>query len=238
PKEKKIDQSNLLFFVQENIIWSKIKQTHTVPVGNELSMNFKFYIPTGIGLIGKNFSFTGNIEEKYYYKFYKEFFFKFRSILSLNYNNSNDYSHHLFVRGIKNNENTGFFNFITNLEMYFPVVDINMWGSASISFTTLAKFVLYLNIFVDFGLSIDNFDYYLENSLIRDFYPDKNSNYPFYYITDNYYFTPILTVGGGLRIYTYFLPFIIRVDVGVNLLKAIIKQDPTVDVIISFNDMF
>ncbi|HPO49610.1 MAG TPA: hypothetical protein PLO89_04730 [Spirochaetota bacterium] len=233
---EKINQSNLTFILHQRFVWSKIKQTQTVPVGNELISDFKFNIPSNIGDLGKIFRFTSKLEERFYYKFYKEFFFKIRGIFSLNYNSSSDFSGEPYIRGLKNGENTGFLNFLTNFEIYFPVVDVDMKAAADIVFTTTAKFVLYLNIFVDFGLGIENFKYFLENSIVRNLFP--TNDYPFYSISGDYYFVPSLTAGGGIRIYTFFLPFIIRLDVGVNILRAIIKQDPTVDVIISFNEIF
>lgn len=236
PIEESINQSNLLFFFNEKIVWSRIKQTNTVPVGNELSLDMKFYIPSSIGEIGKIFRFTSKLEEKFYYKFYKEFFLKVRGIVSLNYNSSSDYSGDPYIRGLKKNENTGFFNFITNFEIYFPAIDVYMKEAVAVEFKTKAKFVLYLNLFVDISLGIENFSYFLENNLIRDSY--IASNYLYYKINEQNYFIPNITTGGGLRIYTYFLPFIIRLDVGVNILKAIIKHEATLEVVVSFSDMF
>ena len=47
------------------------------------------------------------------------------------------------------------------------------------------------------------------------------------------------TVGAGLRIYPAFVHFIVRVDVGVNVLESIVFQrSPTVELVLSLNDLF
>lgn len=78
---------------------------------------------------------------------------------------------------------------------------------------------------------------------------DSNKNvyyvYPqqLHYLGSNNYLIPASTLGAGLRIYPYFLPFIIRFDVGFNLLKTIayagtIGAAQSFELIFSFNEMF
>ena len=60
------------------------------------------------------------------------------------------------------------------------------------------------------------------------------------FIGNNNYLLPTVTVGSGINIYSYFLPFIIRFDVAMNILKAASYQNAAgcFEIVLSFSEMF
>jgi hypothetical protein len=246
PEEILINRNNLFVNIGQEFRWNKLKQTATIPVGNLLSLATKFYLPTTIG-DGSEFKFKAHLEDKFYYKLFREFACKIRFFMAANYNISEDFSGDPYVRGFADNELTGWFALLANVEGYIPIVDVDLIkGPAIEPFKNPAKFVIYFVLFADGGFTIENYDNYLEgfdgrerrdhiaNSLNpKDPYGQK-------YLGYNNFLLPAISVGGGLQFQPYFLHFNLRVDVGVNLLKAIIYNKPqeSIEVSISFNQMF
>ncbi|OHD14028.1 MAG: hypothetical protein A2086_06285 [Spirochaetes bacterium GWD1_27_9] len=235
PREITINKSNFFLNIASELRFARLKKSTTIPLGNYLSLGVKLFLPWQKEYFNKNFGFKAKLEERFYYKFYKEFAFKFRSILFGGYNISYNLSGDPFVRGIKSNDFSGFFALIGNFDLYLPAISVYMKESMAVEFKNEAKFVLYINIFADFGLAIENYNYVLENLTYRK--QNQKSSLA-YLIKDDFYFVPALSAGGGIKIYCYSWPFIIRFDVGADMLKAIIKQEANLEFVVSFNDMF
>jgi len=240
-----VNQSNFGFNIREELRWNMLKQTSTIPVGAYLSYAAEFLLPTTIGEPNGQFRMKNRIEVKYTKKLFREVAGRARLIMAANYNLSEDFSGDPYIRGLANQELTGWFATFLNLELFIPIINIDMKQAASIDFTRDAKFLLYLVLFSDLGFSIENYSFLLDNAYER--YPKesiKNALFPFnndkqYHIKDGHYFLPAATAGGGIRIYPYFLNFIIRFDVGVNILKAAIeKSGECVELVFSLSEMF
>ena len=125
-----------------------------------------------------------------------------------------------------NSHLTGWFGFLGNIELYVPLVDVTMKAVADVPFNKDAKFVLFWTFFLDGGFTIENYNYYLKNFIER--MPRENIKNSLIYgeplgqtfIGEDNYLLPSVTAGSGIKIYSYFLPFIIRIDVAMNILKA------------------
>jgi hypothetical protein len=236
PLVETIDRSNLSFNISEELRWQKLKQTATFPVGNILSGKVKFYIPTTVGPFASQFRFKFTAEDKFTYKFFREFTFKTRLMMTANYNISEDFSGDPFIRGYVSKELTGFFSLLGNFELYVPVMDIDIKEAANVTLKNNAKFVFFLNLFVDSGFTIDKFDFPLEN-----YYDNHRSPAIYTYnanLGNNYSLIPALSAGGGITLYPSFLNFLIRLDVSANILKAAIYNQASVEVTFSFTEMF
>jgi hypothetical protein len=247
PNIETINRSNFSFNISEEVRWQKIKQTVSFPTGNILSAKVKFYIPTTVGSFSSQFRFKSTIEDKFTYKFFREFAFKTRILLAANYNISEDFSGDPFIRGYVDKELTGFFALLGNFELCIPVIDVAIKEAANITLKKDARFILFLNMFMDTGFTIDKFDFPLENFA----YDVKRSPALNTFNSDlggNYSLIPAFSLGGGLTIYPYFLNFIIRLDVGVNILKAAIyynqvpdnkkNETTSIEFTLSFSEMF
>lgn len=246
-KESILDKNNFYIIVSENIIWNKTKQSKAVLVGNYLKTGVDFFIPTMIGDIASDFRFKFRLEDRFYYKFFKEFYIKLRGIFSINYNISDDYSGDPYVRGFAKEELTGFLALIGNAEIYIPLIHISLKDSVNQErFKKEPNFILYLTFFVDGGFTIENFSYILDNKWYRkDIKSIKNSltggsDLLTQFIGNNSYIFPALSVGSGLKVYPYFLNFIFRIDFAMNILKAIIYQKPeeSFQIVFSLSDSF
>jgi len=237
PVEKVLYMHNLSLNFKEEIRWSKIKQTTTFPVGNVLSGSFKFYLPTKIGILNDDFRFKFKVEDRFYHKFFREFAFKGRLIAFVNYNINDDYSGDPFVRGFVSKELTGFTGLLGNIELYIPVLNVDIKEAGNMPLKKDAKFLLYLVAFVDGGFTVDNFNWILENAYLDSKRSQQYNNYQAN-LGNNFYLTPAISAGGGVRLYPYFLNFIIRLDVSVNIIKAAYFNQSTFDLLISFTEMF
>jgi len=236
-EEKSLDNHNLSVVIREDFLWNKMRNSSTIPVGNELKASFKFYLPTGIGGLSKDFRFKSRIEERFTKILFRDFALKLRALVFANYNISEDYSGDPYIRGYFDKELVGFFGVLFNFDFYIPVMNVDITEAGGIPLLKDAKFLLYFNIFLDGGFTIENWDNILDNFL----YDQNRTKEPdTFQITlgENYSFIPALTVGAGLRIYPYFLNFIIRLDFGVNLIKAIVYQKPNVEFVFSFTDIY
>jgi hypothetical protein len=236
PNISNINQPNFSFNLSEELRWVKLKQTSTMPVGNYLSAKIKFYIPTMIGTLSSQFRFKTRVEDKFTYKFFREFAFKTRLIMAANYNISEDFSGDPYVRGYVDKELTGFFALIGNFELLIPMIDVSINEAVNIPLKKDAKFVIFLNLLIDTGFTIDNYNFLLENFAV-----EKRS--PAIYtvqadLGNNYAIIPALSIGGGLSFNPYFLNFIIRLDVSANIIKAAVYNQASIEVIFSFTNMF
>lgn len=244
--ETPLKENNFNINLQEEFDWAKLKQTATFPVGNDLSIKAKFYLPTYVGGNNNQFRFKSRITDKFSYKIFREFGFKIRLIAAANYNISEDFSGDPYIRGLADFELTGWFALLANLELYIPLINVNMRSAFTVDLKKEAKFVMYYTIFVDGGFTIEKYDFLLDgfperpsrdgikNSL------DVNNKFGQGYLGNDYYILPAITAGMGARIYSYFLHFILRFDAGVNILKAAIYQNPAecFELVFSFSEMF
>lgn len=235
--EKIKNEHNFSVNIKEEIRWNKMKMTTTIPVGNDLTGSFKFYLPTGVGDFAKKFRFKGKIEERFTKVLFKDFAIKTRFILSGAYNISDDYSGDPYIRGYFDKELTGFFALLGNIDFYIPVMNVDITNAGSTPLVKDAKFLLYINIFVDGGFTIDNYDFVLDRFQYDETRKREGDTYQVD-LSNGYLLTPAFTVGAGLRVYPYFLNFILRLDFGVNLIKAIVYQKPNVEFVFSFSDMY
>jgi|GEM_PF-1311557 len=246
PEQILADEHNFNFNIQVEFRWNKFKQTETIPEGNHLSLKTKFYIPTNIGDLGKEFRFKSLIEEKFNKKLWREFAVKLRLLCGANYNISEDYSGDPYMRGFAKEELTGWFALLANIELLIPIVDVSMLtGPGKKPFINPAKFVIYWSFFLDGGFTIENYSYPLENYYSRT--PREKIRNSLImgnpagqtYLGNGFFILPAVSVGSGIQIYPFFTHFILRFDVGVNLLKAIMYQTPEcIEFVLSFNQMF
>ncbi|OHD20248.1 MAG: hypothetical protein A2Y34_04925 [Spirochaetes bacterium GWC1_27_15] len=237
PKEELLNRSNFSFNIKQEFRWNKLKQTSTIPKGNELLGFVKFYIPTSNGILNNDFRFKARIEEKFYKILPRDFAFKIRAIMQANYNLSEDFSGDPFIRGYVDKDITGFFALFTNLEFLIPLINVEIKDVGSLPTRKDAKILMYFNIFVDGGFTIENYDLILENSIL---YGErrKHNDFAAYNIDKNYYLIPALSAGAGIKLYPYFLNFIIRLDVAFNLTKIIYNKEVGLEIVFSFTDIF
>ena len=226
PTFEEIKQSNFGFNLRQEFRWNKFKQTATIPEGNYLSAWMKMYLPTTIGLPNNEFRFKTRIEEKLNKKLWREIAAKGRLLMAANYKISEDFSGDPYIRGLADQELTGWFALLANLSLYIPIVNIDMHKALDLSLRKDGKFIIYWTLFADGGFTIENYDNYLEGFIERDLRNRiKNSividnTLTHKYLGSNNYLLPAFTAGSGIEIYPYFMHFIIRLDVGVNILKA------------------
>ncbi len=226
--------------------WNLLTRTETINEGNRISGLFKFYLPTTIGLPNDRFRFTSKLEHQFHYKIFREFGIRTRFNLLANYNASSDFGDMNLVRGICRSEVTGWFGVFGTIEGFIPLIDVDLKSALDLNFTRATKFVMHLALFVDGGFAIENYNYHLINYYERynrtQIKNSLNKNDPLGQTNIGYnnYILPIVTAGAGIRIYPFFLHFILRVDVSVNILKAAVYQDPAeiVGLTISFSDYF
>jgi len=219
--------------------WQKTKQTSTIVTGNDLSIKTKFIIPYYNTTNRPSFSFESKIEDQFTKKIFREFAFRARIILGLNYNTSINYSHDPYIRGFTGEDLTGFFALLGNLELLIPLLDVDIKQAAGRDLVKDAKFLVHFALFADGGFTIENYDYYLNNDFINDKRDKSRYSKSFIHnIVDNYYIIPAITLGGGVRFYPYFLNFILRVDFGVNMIKTIMNKSPDLEIVIKLNDLF
>ncbi len=246
PEQILIDQSNFSFNIRQEFRWNKLKQTASIPVGMYLSFWNKFYLPTTIGYPNNEFRFKSRFEGKFSYKIFREFAARARLLLAANYNISEDFSGDPYIRGLADQELTGWFALLANVELYIPLVNVTMKGAADREFKRDAKFILYWTFFLDAGFTIENYNYYLENFVERMPREAIKNSLVFgdplgqTYLGNYNYLLPATTVGSGIKIYSYFLPFIMRFDIGYNILKAASYQNgyECIEFIFSFSEMF
>jgi len=236
-EEKTLNRQNFSVMIKEELFWNKMKHTTTIPTGNELKASFKFYLPTSVGDFAKTFRFKSKIEERFTKVLFRDFAVKLRLIVFANYNISDDYSGDPNIRGYFNKELSGFFGTLANIDFYIPVMNVNITEAGSTPLLKDAKFLLYLNIFIDGGFTIENYSLMLDKFLYEN-ERSKTSDTFQVDLGNNHSLIPAFTVGAGLRIYPYFLNFIIRLDFGVNLIKAIVYQKPNVEFVFSFTDLY
>ncbi|MBN2544186.1 MAG: hypothetical protein JXB50_00215 [Spirochaetes bacterium] len=256
PREKKIDTHNLGFNIGLMLKWDKFKETRTIPEGLYLMFASKFYIPTTLGAANGEFRFTTRWEAKYNKKLFREFAFKSRFLMALNYNISEDFSGDPYIRGMADYEMTGWFALLVNLEAFVPIVDVEMYSGLGKTFKRNANFIVFWTFFADCGFAIDNFNYYLKDFYKRsDRYQIRNSLEKFNiegqkHIGNDNYLLPAATLGTGIHIQSFFLHFNIRADVAFNLIKVIVYSGGNykswkglsgaefVGLILAFSEMF
>jgi len=228
PDIRIIDRHNFGFNIGLALKWDKFKETRTIPVGLNVLFASKFYIPTAIGVPNGEFRFTTRLEAKYNKKLFREFAFKSRFLVALNYNISEDFSGDPYIRGMADYELTGWFACLANLEAFIPVVDVEMYSAMAQNFKRNANFIIYWTLFADAGFTIDNFNYYLKDFSVRaDRFQIRNSLEKFNIegqknIGGSNYLMPAATIGTGIHIHSFFLHFNIRADVAFNLIKVIV----------------
>ncbi len=223
----------------EKAVWNKQKPGNTYFTGNYLSATADFGIPLYDTFNSGKFTFRGQIEDKYTKNlFNKDFFLRGRGLIGINYNISDNLSGDGFIRGLSKHDFTGFIYFVGNLELSLPAVYVNLSAAADVPFKKKANFLLFLTLFSDFGVAVENYGYQINGSYTR-YTEDYLKDYRLKLFGDNIYLNYAWTAGGGLRIYPYFMHFIIRFDVGVNVLESILtKKSPSIEFVLAFNDMF
>ena len=229
--EQTVNDHNLWLVLRQDFVWDKMRQTSTIPVGNEIRARFDFIIPTGLGMFGSDFRFKFSVEDQFNKKIYKEFYLSARLFASVNYNVSDNFSGEPFMRGYKGNELVGWASILANVEGNIPLVNADITSSVSEkTFRTPAKLILYLAFFADFGVVFDNFDYPIDNTWYR---PARNSvknsferdRLVYLSVGNGNYFWPAGSLGFGIKLMPKFLHFLARLDVAFNMTKSIIYQD-------------
>ena len=114
---------------------------------------------------------------------------------------------------------------------------IDLYDTANYTHRQKVTYLMYVNLFVDGGLAFSN-----DDMKVRDYeYLEKNTYLKDFrcYLDDKNYFTYALSAGAGITFVPYFLHFVVRIDVGVNILEPILEQKaPSIGLTVSFNDMF
>lgn len=233
PEEKIVDRNNFGFNIGFDLKWDRLKATKTIPVGLYILFNNRFYLPTTIGVPNGEFRISNRLELKYTKKLFREFAARARFLGALNYNISDDFSGDPYVRGMADYELTGWFALLANLELFIPIVDVDMYNGLGAPFKRDAKFVVFWTLFADGGFTIDKYEYYLKDFYwrasryqIRNSLERGNINGQQYIGAGNY-LLPASTLGTGIHIHSYFLHFSLRADVAFNLIKAIVYYSPS-----------
>lgn len=253
PEEDFLKMSTIGLNIRQEFRWNRFKQTQTIPVGNNLSLITKFYLPTKVGIPNYDFRFKFRIEERFNKKIFREYAVKSRLILAANYNISEDYSGDPYVRGLADYELTGWFALLGNIELLVPLLHADFLKGPDLNkpFRREAKFIVYWAFFADGGFTIENENYYLDNFYERPpkdhiannfiLNGDKHEDIP---LGNDHYLIPAFSVGTGFHFFPYFLHFLFRLDFSFNILKAAIYsnndeyKNQFLEITFSFNQTF
>ncbi|MCG8568745.1 MAG: hypothetical protein MJB14_01275 [Spirochaetes bacterium] len=243
--------------VIQEFTWNKQKQTPTLLEGNLLSLKTKMILPTYTCDMNTKFRFESTLEERLTLKLFREFAVKGRLLVSANYNRIKDFSGEPYLRAHLEQEVMGFFGLFANIELLAPLMMVRINRAVGKELRKDANFILYFSLFFDGGFAIDyeessttNYhDFVLDNQEAREnnrSFDTSISNFDKLNLGNGFTLVPAFSVGAGLRAHPFFMHFVIRLDVSVNILRIIFdkimapdeKITPTVEIGISFNEMF
>ncbi|HBD95483.1 MAG: hypothetical protein A2015_08125 [Spirochaetes bacterium GWF1_31_7] len=236
--EKNIQKSELYINIMETLTFSMQKQDKALLLGEIV----RVYGMASFPLLKDGFDRTPELNLKisnvYTKKIYKDFALKTRILGGLNFNSRENLSGDGMVRGLNKGDFTGFTYLLANIDLLLPMVNININSAADVVFRQKVNFIMYLALFIDGGIALNN-DTLSINNCEFEYTNNYLKEYRLYFPDSDNYFNYSFTAGGGLRIYPYFLHFMVRLDIGINLLDTIIyKNAPHVELTISLNDVF
>lgn len=217
------------------------RQEKALRTGNLLTGGFSLDLPLAesdyykIRQFIPQFSVTA--EDVYTKKVYKDYAIKARLLAGYNYGYLTNLSGDTAVRGLSLGSFSGFGYALANIEAGIPVMYIDLHNTADYTHRQKVTYLMYLNLFVDCGVAFSNdemkvrdYEYISNNTYLKDFRC---------YIDDKNYLTYALSAGAGVTFVPYFLHFVVRIDVGVNILEAALEQKaPSIGLTVSFSDIF
>lgn len=217
------------------------RQEKALRTGNVVTGDFSFDLP----LVESDYykirrfvpQFSIAATDVYCKKVYKDYAIKARVLAGYNYGYLTNLSGDGAVRGLSLGRFSGFGYALANVEASIPVMYIDLHNTADYAHRQKVTYLMYVNLFVDGALAFSNdemkvrdYEYIAVNSYLKDFRC---------YVDDKNYLTYALSAGAGITFVPYFLHFVVRIDVGVAILDAILEQKaPSIGLTISFNDIF
>lgn len=234
---KEVKESNLTVNIMETLTFSLQKQEKILLTGNLL----RVYLSGAFPVIKADNNFTPDLSMKisnvYTKKLFRDFSVKTRAIAGVNYNNRENLSGDGMVRGSARGSFTGLTYLMANLDLLIPLLNVDLYSAVDVQFKNKVNFAIFFALFFDGGVSISS-DNLKINSLEYS-YKSYLKDHRVYFDDGSHFLDYAFTAGAGIRVYPYFLHFIVRLDVGVNVLESIIyKKQPTIELTISFNDVF
>lgn len=217
------------------------RQEKALRTGNLLTGGFSLDLPlveSGYYKIQQFIpQFSVTAKDVFCKKIYKDYAVKARLLAGYNYGYLTNLSGDGAVRGLSLGSFSGFGYALANIEASIPVMYIDLHNTADYTHKQKVTYLMYVNLFVDGGVAFSNdemkvrdYEYTSGNEYLKDFRC---------YVDDKNYFTYALSAGAGVTFVPYFLHFVVRIDVGVNILEAALEQKaPSIGLTISFNDIF
>lgn len=217
------------------------RQEKVLRTGNVVTGGFSLDIPLVESDYYKNYQFVPQFSvtasDVYCKKVYKDYAIKIRGLAGYNYGYLTNLSGDGAIRGLPLGSFSGFGYALANVEASIPVMYIDLYNTADYTHRQKVTYLLYVNLFVDGAVAFSNdemkirdYEYITENTYLKKFRCD---------IDDKNYLTYALSAGAGITFVPYFLHFVVRIDVGVAILDAVLEQKaPSVGLTISFNDIF
>lgn len=232
-----INFSDLTLGLKEIISWDTRSKIDPYNEGNLLNLEISGTFP----LLNKEGNFIPDFSVSIYNSFqknlYKYITYRFKGLIGYNFNSNENLSGYNFARGISNGSFNGFLYLCTNNEILLPIFNVDLYKIADLDLKHKMPWSVFFAFFVDTGVSLSNINKNIKNydlDFKSDYISKKRIN-----LNDEIYFNYALTVGGGLRFHPHKMNFIVRLDIGVNLLEAVIEEKaPSVEIILSFNDIF
>lgn len=239
PALEYVDQSDITISLIENINYSRLKQEKAVLTGYDINFLSQFNLPLLKEGYDRTPDFSFSLKGLYSKRIYKDFTLKTRLVGGYNYGTRENLSGDGKIRGVGIGDFTGFGYAFANIDILVPVVNINLYNVADVTLRQKVNFIIFFALFADGGVAISNdslrvnsYDFdYSENNYLKD----NRLNLP----DGKNYLNYAFSAGGGLRISPYFLHFLVRIDVGVNILEAVLeKKSPSVEITLSLNDVY
>lgn len=240
-KKAVIQESTLFLSFVERITIDMQKQDKTILTGNYFSLTASIDLPLlnapkqGRKIFQPDFSII--VADSFSKKLYKDYAVKARAIAGYHYNYRTNLSGDGGVRGLSIGDFTGFAYCIANFDILLPIAYVDLYRSAAVSFPKKVNYLIYLSLFFDGGIAFSNDSLRLRGN---DFnFGKKYLEGKRFYIDDSNYLNYAFSSGIGLNIVPYFLHFIVKIEVGINILEPILThQAPSVGLTVSFNNMF
>lgn len=240
-KSKDLNEDFLSLGIAAKATFDTRRQEKALRTGNLLTGSLSFDLPMVESDYYKNQAFIPqfsiNATDVYCKKVYKDYAIKARAFAGYNFGYLTNLSGDGAVRGLSLGSFSGFGYALANIEASIPVMYIDLYDTANYTHRQKVTYLMYVNLFVDGGFAFSN-----DDMKVRDYeYLEKNTYLKDFrcYLDDKNYFTYALSAGAGITFVPYFLHFVVRIDVGVNILEPILEQKaPSIGLTVSFNDMF
>ena len=240
-KLKDLNEDFLSLGIAAKASFDTRRQEKALRTGNLLTGSLSFDLPMVESDYYKNQAFIPqfsiNATDVYCKKVYKDYAIKARAFAGYNFGYLTNLSGDGAVRGLSLGSFSGFGYALANIEASIPVMYIDLYDTANYTHRQKVTYLMYVNLFVDGGFAFSN-----DDMKVRDYeYLEKNTYLKDFrcYLDDKNYFTYALSAGAGITFVPYFLHFVVRIDVGVNILEPILEQKaPSIGLTVSFNDMF